>query len=81
MVVSPLVIARRDVVLSVDDARLGRPRSSIALRSRSTVAWAREHFFELFDAAPYRLREPRGVDEAELNRLRHTIEANDRRTA
>jgi len=78
LVVSPLVIARRDVVLSVDDVRLGRPRSAIALRSPSTVWWARDHFAELYDAAPYRLREPRGVDHAELDRFRHDIEARQR---
>jgi hypothetical protein len=79
LVMSPLVIARRDVVLAVDDVRLGRPRSSIALRSRSTVNWAREHFFELFDAAPYRLREARGVNGTEVGRLRRDIEASSLR--
>lgn len=74
LVPNVLAIGPRDVILAVDHLRFERPES--ALRVTSTVArqWASAYFDKLFDAAPFRLREPAGVVASEFARLLAEVE-------
>lgn len=66
LVISPLIIGRRDVVLAYDGIRTRRPAAAIVVSDSSVAAWVTRYFNDLFGEAPLRLRTQRGVDHAGL---------------
>ncbi len=74
LVVAPLVVANRTVLMFHDHRRWERPGAAMLIRSRAAAAWANHYFTELTADAPFRLRSPSGVDEAELDRYRAALD-------
>lgn len=62
LVLSPVIVAKKSVVLAYDDLSSGRPAASVVLTSPKVVQWATGYFAELFDDAPLKLRTPRGIE-------------------
>ena len=73
-VISPIVIARRDVLLAFDSLHAGLPVAAMAMRSQGAVRWATDYFERLFDDAPFRLRTPRGPNREEIARFHNQLE-------
>ena len=73
LVVSPLVIANRSVLMVHDHRRWERPGAAMLIRSRSAAEWANNYCFELIADAPFRLRNPSGIDHSEFDRFARTL--------
>jgi len=63
LVMAPLTVARQVVFMVHDHRRWERPGAALLIRSRAAAAWADNYFSELIADAPFRLRDPAGVDE------------------
>ncbi len=74
-VLSAVLIANRDAILSTDSPRFERPESAVVLRSRPIMKWADSYFADLHQAAPYTLRSVHGTSEEGLGALRRHIAA------
>lgn len=74
LVIAPLVIANRTVLMTHDHRRWERPGAALLIRSRAAATWAGHYFSELIADAPFRLRNPSGVDRAELDRYRRALD-------
>jgi len=76
LVVAPLVVANRTVFMTRDHRRWERPGAAMLLRSRAAAEWANTYFADLVADAPFTLRRPSGVDEAELARFEGALRNN-----
>ncbi len=74
-VLSALLIANRETILSIDSPRFERPESAVVLRSRPIMKWADTYYSQLHQDAPYTLRSVHGPSEKGLDALRRHIAA------
>ncbi len=74
-VLSAVLVANREVILSSDSPRFERPESAIVLRSRPIMKWADSYFADLHQTAPYTLRSVHGTSKRGSDALRRHIAA------
>ena len=73
LVMAPMIVANRDVFIAYDHLRYERPHAAIQMRSLSVVNWATNYFDQLFDGAPFTLRNLHGPDESQLKTFRTLV--------
>lgn len=73
LVLSPLVIANREVFFAYDHRRFERPGSALNLRSAAVVRWASTYFDQLFLDAPFTLRDIQGPNPEGFAALRRQL--------
>lgn len=70
LVLSPLIVANREVFLAFDHRRWERPHSALMLHSQAVVQWATDYFDQLFLDAPHTVRDVHGPNQAGLAAVR-----------
>ncbi len=73
LVVAPVMIANRDVILTHDHRRYERPGAAMMMRSSAVARWAGRYVDALAADAPFRLRDPAGIDRQGLSDFRDTL--------
>ena len=73
LVLAPVMIANRDVIVTHDHRRYERPGAALLMRSGRVARWAGRYVDSLAADAPFRLRDPSGVDAAGLAAFRDTL--------
>lgn len=69
LVLSPLIVANREVFVSYDHRRFERPDSAILLQSARAVQWTTEYFDNLFLDAPYILKDTQGANDQAFEQM------------
>jgi hypothetical protein len=72
--VSPLVVANEHAFFGPQDDLYYRAGSALYVRDRTVAVWATRYFDSLWDAAPFRIRTPAGIEPGEIQRLRAELE-------
>jgi transcriptional regulator with XRE-family HTH domain len=72
-VLSPLVVARRWVLLAPEDEVSYRVSSALAVDDTDVAAWAEEYFDRLWDEARYRLRTQGGIDARAVEQIQNRL--------
>ena len=75
LVLSPLIVANREVILAYDHRRWERPHAGLRIRSKPVVDWAIAYFEQLFHDAPHVLRTVHGADPEGFAALRAEVAA------
>lgn len=73
-----LIVGSADVFIGRDDNRHHAAQSGIHVYGEEAARWALSYFEELWNVAPYRLREVAGTSQDGLNRLRAAVNGGAR---
>ena len=73
-VINPLVVSDRHVFLGVDHPRWERPASAVHMTHPAIAAWAKNYFYDLYEAAPFELRGPNGLNEVSFRGMEDLLD-------
>jgi len=70
---SPLIIGDEHAFLALDDSRHFHAASAVHLKGPEAVNWVQQHFDNLWNEAPWLLRDTAGLRQRQLNDLRDLV--------